>query len=78
MAPDERRPLLLILARNLVTSLALPALLTDAEERVMFFNEAAALDLWAGLRGGRMGGPMRLLGPAGGAQHLGVMGLDNQ
>jgi hypothetical protein len=45
MAPDERRPLLLILARNLVTNLALPALLSDAEERVIFFNEAAALDL---------------------------------
>jgi hypothetical protein len=62
MTPDERRPLLLILARNLVTNLALPALLSDVEERVIFFNEAAALDLWAELRGGRMGGPMRLLG----------------
>jgi PAS domain-containing protein len=43
MAPDEHRPLSLILARNLVTNLALPALLTDADERVIFFNEAAAL-----------------------------------
>ena len=43
MASDEHRPLSLILARNLVTNLALPALLTDAEERVIFFNEAAAL-----------------------------------
>jgi PAS domain-containing protein len=43
MASDEHRPLVLILARNLVTNLALPALLTDADERVIFFNEAAAL-----------------------------------
>jgi PAS domain-containing protein len=45
MAPDEHQPLLLILARNLVTNLALPALLTDAEQRLIFFNEAAALIL---------------------------------
>ena len=43
MASDEHQPLLLILARNLVTNLALPALLTDAEQRLIFFNEAAAL-----------------------------------
>jgi PAS domain-containing protein len=45
MAPDEHQPLLLILARNLVTNLALPALLTDAEQRLIFFNDAAALIL---------------------------------
>jgi PAS domain-containing protein len=44
-APDEYQPLLLILARNLVTNLALPALLTDADARLIFFNEAAALIL---------------------------------
>jgi PAS domain-containing protein len=45
MASDEHQPLLLILARNLVTNLALPALLTDADERLIFFNEAAAVIL---------------------------------
>jgi PAS domain-containing protein len=45
MASDEHQPLLLILARNLVTNLALPALLADADERLIFFNEAAALIL---------------------------------
>jgi PAS domain-containing protein len=30
------------LARNLVTNLALPALLTDADGRLIFFNEAVA------------------------------------
>ncbi len=45
MAADGHQPLLLILARNLVTNLALPALLTDADERLIFFNEAAALIL---------------------------------
>ena len=45
MASDEHQPLLLILARNLVTNLALPALLTDADARLIFFNEAAALIL---------------------------------
>jgi PAS domain-containing protein len=45
MAPNEHQPLLLILARNLVINLALPALLTDADARLIFFNEAAALIL---------------------------------
>ena len=45
MASDEHQPLLLILARNLVTNLALPALLTDANQRLIFFNDAAALIL---------------------------------
>jgi PAS domain-containing protein len=43
MPSDEHQPLLLILARNLVTNLALPAPLTDADQRLIFFNEAAAL-----------------------------------
>jgi PAS domain-containing protein len=45
VASDESQPLLLILARNLVTNLALPAFLTDDEQRLIFFNEAAALIL---------------------------------
>lgn len=45
MASDESQPLLLILARNLVTNLALPAFLTDDQQRLIFFNEAAALIL---------------------------------
>jgi PAS domain-containing protein len=35
------RPLELILARNLISSVALPALLVDADGRMVFFNEAA-------------------------------------
>ena len=41
MAADTHR-LLLIQARNLITSLALPAALTDPEGRLLFFNDAAA------------------------------------
>jgi PAS domain-containing protein len=36
------RPLELILARNLISILSLPAVLTDADGRFVFFNEAAA------------------------------------
>lgn len=35
------RPLQLILARNLLSSLSTPAFLVDAEGNVLFFNEAA-------------------------------------
>ena len=35
------RPLQLILARNLLSSLSTPALLIDADGNVLFFNEAA-------------------------------------
>ena len=38
----EHQPLLLLQARNLITNLALPALLTDPEGRLLFFNDAAA------------------------------------
>jgi PAS domain-containing protein len=38
----EHQPLLLIQARNLITSLALPAFLTDSDGRLLFFNDAAA------------------------------------
>jgi PAS domain-containing protein len=40
-APDEQ-PLELILARNLVSIVTLPALLIDVEGRMVFYNEAAA------------------------------------
>jgi PAS domain-containing protein len=41
---EERveRPLELILARNLISILSLPAILVDADGRFVFFNEAAA------------------------------------
>lgn len=45
VAFDDHQQLVLILARNLVTNLAMPALLTDADGRLIFFNEAAALIL---------------------------------
>jgi PAS domain-containing protein len=38
----RHQPLLLVQARNLITNLALPALLTDPEGRLLFFNDAAA------------------------------------
>jgi PAS domain-containing protein len=38
----QHQPLLLIQARNLITSLALPAFLTDPDGRLLFFNDAAA------------------------------------
>jgi PAS domain-containing protein len=44
----EHQPLLLIQARNLITSLALPAFLTDPDGRLLFFNDAAAAVLGRG------------------------------
>jgi PAS domain-containing protein len=38
----QPQPLLLIQARNLITNLALPALLTDPDGQLLFFNDAAA------------------------------------
>jgi len=38
----EHQPLLLVQGRNLITNLALPALLTDHNGRLLFFNDAAA------------------------------------
>jgi PAS domain-containing protein len=38
----DYQPLLLIQARNLITSLALPAFLADPDGRLLFFNDAAA------------------------------------
>ena len=42
------KPLLLVQARNLITNLALPALLTDADGQLLFFNDAAAALLGRG------------------------------
>jgi PAS domain-containing protein len=41
----DHQPLLLIQARNLITSLALPAFLADPDGRLLFFNDAAAVVL---------------------------------
>lgn len=38
----EDQPLLLVQGRNLITGLALPALLTDPDGGLLFFNDAAA------------------------------------
>jgi PAS domain-containing protein len=39
---DAEQPLELILARNLVSIVSLPALLVDVEGRIVFYNDAAA------------------------------------
>jgi len=39
----EHQPLLLVQGRNLITGLALPALLTDPDGGLLFFNEAAGV-----------------------------------
>jgi PAS domain-containing protein len=41
--PVEHQPLLLVQGRNLITGLALPALLTDPDGGLLFFNEAAGV-----------------------------------
>lgn len=41
MATGAQKPLELILARNLLTSLSTPAFLVDSNARLLFFNEAA-------------------------------------
>jgi PAS domain-containing protein len=41
MAVESQR-LLMVQARNLITNLALPAVLTDADGQLLFFNDAAA------------------------------------
>ncbi len=41
-SPQSQKPLELILARNLLTSLSTPAFLVDSSAAVVFFNEAAA------------------------------------
>jgi PAS domain-containing protein len=47
-APIEEQPLELILARNLVSIITLPAFLVDPDGQIVFFNDAAA-----GVIGGR-------------------------
>ena len=41
-SPHSQKPLELILARNLLTSLSTPAFLVDSDAALVFFNEAAA------------------------------------
>src|SRR5215213_1913890 len=41
-APRPQKPLELILARNLLTSISTPGFLLDSEAAVVFYNEAAA------------------------------------
>lgn len=41
-SPQSQKPLELILARNLLTSISTPALLVDHEATLVFYNEAAA------------------------------------
>ena len=41
MDPSPQRPLELILARNLLSSLSTPAFLASAQNDIVFFNEAA-------------------------------------
>jgi PAS domain-containing protein len=40
---DEQRPLELILARNLLSSISTPGFLVDKDNELVFFNEAAGL-----------------------------------
>ena len=40
--PQSQKPLELILARNLLTSISTPAFLVDGDATVVFYNEAAA------------------------------------
>jgi PAS domain-containing protein len=41
-SPPSQKPLELILARNLLTSISTPAFLVDGDATVVFYNEAAA------------------------------------
>jgi PAS domain-containing protein len=41
-SPRPQKPLELILARNLLTSISTPAFLVDSDAAVVFYNEAAA------------------------------------
>ena len=41
-SPQSQKPLELILARNLLTSVSTPAFLVDGDATVVFYNEAAA------------------------------------
>ena len=56
MAAETQKPLELILARNLLTSLSTPAFLVDGNARLIFYNEAAGALLGRSFEdsGGRM------------------------
>jgi PAS domain-containing protein len=56
VAADTQKPLELILARNLLTSLSTPAFLVDGDARLLFYNEAAGALLGRSFEdaGGRM------------------------
>jgi len=56
VASDTQKPLELILARNLLTSLSTPAFLVDGDARLIFYNEAAGALLGRSFEdsGGRM------------------------
>ena len=41
-SPHSQKPLELILARNLLTSISTPAFLLDSDAAVVFYNESAA------------------------------------
>src|SRR5215213_3936332 len=41
-SPNPQKPLELILARNLLTSVSTPAFLVDSDTAVVFYNESAA------------------------------------
>ena len=51
--PQPQKPLELILARNLLTSISTPAFLVDGDAAVVFYNEAAAALLGTLVRGCR-------------------------
>ena len=55
-SPRSQKPLELILARNLLTSISTPAFLLDDEAAVVFYNEAAAALLGRTVRGVRPDG----------------------
>jgi len=56
VAAETQKPLELILARNLLTSLSTPAFLVDGDARLIFYNEAAGALLGRSFEdsGGRM------------------------
>jgi PAS domain-containing protein len=54
--PHGQKPLELILARNLITSISTPAFLVDEEGQLLFYNEAAGALLGVSFEdAGRMG-----------------------
>ena len=65
---SAQKPLELILARNLLTSISTPALLVDEDVTILFYNEAAAAMLGRSFEeAGQMSAPEwnRAIGPLG-------------